>query len=268
MHLLVSCPFAWSCWEFSGLTTVGRESSTLLSWLEASATRVDNEALCKIVMICWAIWSARNDLIWQQRVRTVQDVVVFASSRLDQYIKAQGWGNIPLLSPLKEGDGLERWIKPNSGIKLNVDAATFDRDSKHGFGCVVRDNNGELLSVIASFKNGKVSPELAEIMGIREALSWLKSNNYTRAVIESDSLVCVEAIRSAERFASGFGLVVEECKKMFKSLSNVSLFFVKRSANCAAYFIARHSISLIERMFPINSVPVELMSILKSDCSS
>ncbi|XP_060972158.1 uncharacterized protein LOC115717516 [Cannabis sativa] len=225
---------------------VGREPLSLLIWLEESASRVDNETLCKIVMLCWALWSTRNDLIWQQHVQIVRDVVVFANSRLDQYLKAQGRGNIPLLSPLKEGDGSERWIKPDTCIKLNIDATTFDRDFKHGYGCVVRNTNGELVSVFSGFKHGNVSPELAEIMGIREALSWLNCHNYTRAAIETDNLVCVEAIWSAESFASGFDLVVEKCKNILKNLLNVSLFFVKRSANRAVHFIARHSISLAE----------------------
>uniref|UniRef100_A0A803PPX6 RNase H type-1 domain-containing protein n=1 Tax=Cannabis sativa TaxID=3483 RepID=A0A803PPX6_CANSA len=223
--------FAWSCWEFSGFAAAGREPLSLLIWLEESARCVDNETLCKIVMLCRALW-----------------------------------GNIPLLSPLKEGDGSERWIKPDTCIKLNIDATTFDRDFKHGYGCVVRNTNGELVSVFSGFKHGNVSPELAEIMGIREALSWLNCHNYTRAAIETDNLVCVEAIWSAESFASGFDLVVEKCKNILRNLLNVSLFFVKRSANYVVHFIARHSISLAERMFLINSVPLDLMSILMSDC--
>uniref|UniRef100_A0A803QN19 Reverse transcriptase domain-containing protein n=1 Tax=Cannabis sativa TaxID=3483 RepID=A0A803QN19_CANSA len=47
---------------------------------------------------------------------------------------------------------------------------------------------------IAGCKIGRVSPELAEVMGIQEALSWIKTNNYSQVVIEADSRVCVEAI--------------------------------------------------------------------------
>ncbi|KAM6585124.1 hypothetical protein CsatB_012126 [Cannabis sativa] len=218
-------------------------------------------------MVCWAIWCARNDLIWQQRSRSVKDVVNFANSSLDQWLKAQGKGKIPLLSPLKDGDGAELWLKPSIGIKLNVDAAIFESSSKHGFGCVVRDTEGTLTAAFAGVKTGSVSPELAEAMGIREALSWLKNHPFSQAIVETDSLVCAEAIRSAEVFASSFGSVVDDCKKILESLSNVSLLFVKRSVNCAAHFVARHSISLAERMFSINSVPTDLMSILESDCS-
>ncbi|XP_060972553.1 uncharacterized protein LOC115717764 [Cannabis sativa] len=230
-HILVSCDFAWSCLGYAGLAAVGRDSFTsLLSWLDATARRVSSETL-------------------------------------DQWVNAQGKGNIPLLSPLKDGDGAEQWIKPSSGIKLNVDGAIFASLLKHGFGCVVRNTDGGLVSAFAGVKNGSVTPELAEIISIREALSWLKNHAFSRATLETDSLVCVKAIRSEETFSSTFGLVVDDCKNILKNLFNVSILFVKRSANRAVHFVAQHSVSLAERMFSINSVSLNLMSILASDCS-
>ncbi|XP_060965673.1 uncharacterized protein LOC115711034 [Cannabis sativa] len=267
LHLLVSCQFAWACWEFSGFNAADRNPVSLLSWLSFNAARMDDEKLSRVVMLCWAIWSARNDLLWKNRARSVKSVVDFAQSSLHQFLKAQGRGNLPPLSPPKPGDASETWTKPTVGIKLNVDAALFEQDLKHGFGCVIRNTEGELISVLAGAKQGKVAPEIAEALGIREALSWLKNHNYSHATVESDSLVCVAAIRSNEKLNSGFGFIVEECKLILRSLLNVTLCFVKRSANRAAHFIARHSLSLAERMFPINSVPLELLSILLGDSS-
>ncbi|KAM6586972.1 hypothetical protein CsatA_009577 [Cannabis sativa] len=249
-HILVSCNFAWSCWEYAGLAAVNREASSLGLWLADMFRLLNGESQGRV------------------RSRSVKDVVTFASSSLDHWLKAQGKGNIPLLSPLEDRDGSELWIKSSVGIKLNVDAAIFDLSSKHGFGCVVRNANGDLVAAFAGVKHGKMSPDLAEIMRISEPLSWLKNHAYTQAIVETESLVCAEAIRNAEVFVSSFGLVVEDCKKILDSLINVSLLFVKRSANCVAHFVARHSISLAEHMFSINSVPMELMSILTSDCSS
>uniref|UniRef100_A0A803PT87 RNase H type-1 domain-containing protein n=1 Tax=Cannabis sativa TaxID=3483 RepID=A0A803PT87_CANSA len=243
LHLLVTCQFAGSCWEAAAVGDASRNNSSLLYWLDFNAHRMDSEKLGRLVMLCWALWSVRNDLIWKDCARSVSDVVAFAFSSLDQYVKAQG-------------------------IKLNVDETIFDRDFKHGFGCVVRNFNGELISAFAGVKIGRGSPELAEAIGIREALGWLKNHGYTRAEVETDSLVCVEAIRSRASFTSGFGLIVEDCKTILKSLINVSIFFVKRSANRAAHFVAHHSMSFAECMFPINRVPLELLSILSSDSSS
>ncbi|KAF4354804.1 hypothetical protein F8388_018008 [Cannabis sativa] len=136
IHLFVTCQFASSCWEEAAVADASRNNNSFLQWMSFNAHSKDNDKLSRIVMLCWALWSARNDLIWKDRVRNVSDVVAFAFSSLDQYVKAQGKGNIPSQSPLKDGDGSELWKKPLSGIKLNVDAAIFDRDSKHGFGCV------------------------------------------------------------------------------------------------------------------------------------
>uniref|UniRef100_A0A803PRX8 Reverse transcriptase zinc-binding domain-containing protein n=1 Tax=Cannabis sativa TaxID=3483 RepID=A0A803PRX8_CANSA len=221
-HILVSCNFPWSCWEFAGLAAASREVSSLGQWLADMFRLLQGDSQARAVMLCWAIWCARNDLIWQQRSRSVKDVVTFANVSPDQWLKAQGKGNIPLLSPLKDGDGSELWVKPSA--------------------------DGILVAAFAGVKHGKVSPDLAEIMGIREALSWLKNHTYTQATVETDSLVCAEATRNAEVFVSSFGSVVEDCKKILDSLINVSLLFVKCSSNCTAHFVARHSISLAELM--------------------
>uniref|UniRef100_A0A803R596 Reverse transcriptase zinc-binding domain-containing protein n=1 Tax=Cannabis sativa TaxID=3483 RepID=A0A803R596_CANSA len=266
LHLLVSCQFAWACWEFSGFNAADRNPVSLLSWLSFNAARMDDEKLSRVVMLCWAIWSARNDFLWKNRVRSVKSVVDFAQSSLHQFLKAQGV--VTYLHCRLQTSVMARGpTKPTVGIKLNVDAALFEQDLKHGFGCVIRNTEGELISVLAGAKQGKVAPEIAEALGIREALSWLKNHNYSHAVVESDSLVCVDAIRSNVKLNSGFGYIVEECKLILRSLLNVTLCFVKRSANRAAHFIARHSLSLAERMFPINSVPLELLSILLGNSS-
>ncbi|XP_060970037.1 uncharacterized protein LOC133037192 [Cannabis sativa] len=246
LHLLVSCQFAWACWEFSGFIAADSNPVSLLSWLSSNAARMDDEKLSRVVMLCWAIWSARNDLLWKNRARSVKSVVDFAQSSLHQFLKARA--KQLTSAPRKPGDASEIWTKPTVGIKLNVDAALFVQELKHGYGCVIRNTDGDLVSVFAGAKQGKVSPEIAEAMGIREALSWLKNHNFSHATVESDSLVCVAAIRSNEKLNSGFGFIVEECKLILRSLLNVTLCFVNRSANRAAHYIARHSLSLAERI--------------------
>uniref|UniRef100_A0A803PRL2 RNase H type-1 domain-containing protein n=1 Tax=Cannabis sativa TaxID=3483 RepID=A0A803PRL2_CANSA len=215
-HILVSCNFAWSCWEYAGLAAVNRDASSLGLWLADMFRLLNGESQGRVVIWRW----------------------IGALDKVECRYQAQR--RCSHLRPL-----FQAWLRVCCPKR------------KRRFGCC-----------FAGVKHGKVSPDLAEIMRIREPLSWLKNHAYTEAIVEIDSLVCAEAIRNAEVFVSSFGLVVEDCKKILDSLINVSLLFVKRSANCAAHFVARHSISLAERMFSINSVPMELMSILTSDCSS
>ncbi|XP_060960630.1 uncharacterized protein LOC133031205 [Cannabis sativa] len=103
--------------------------------------------------------------------------------------------------------------------------------------------------------------------GIREALSWLKDKPYQHVCVESDSLVTVQAIHSPIEMFSGFGLIVKDCKSLLDSMNNVSLRFVKRSANRAAHVMTRQSRLFADRMFTRDDVPSELEIVVLSDCS-
>lgn len=98
---------------------------------------------------------------------------------------------------------------------------------------IARDHNGQMLKAKSSCKQGSMNPELTEAIGIREALNWVKEQEWTATILESDCLFAVQAIRCSSFNFSYFGRVIDECKKLLVELEsrNVVLKFVKRSAN-------------------------------------
>lgn len=68
-----------------------------------------------------------------------------------------------------------------------------------------------------------VSSVMAEIMAIKEALSWIEDTGWMNVIVESDSLVSVQVIRSKVSMLSPFGRVVMECSNMLQVLFIVSL---------------------------------------------
>ena len=82
---------------------------------------------------------------------------------------------------------------------------------------------------------------MAEVIGIKEALSWIAKFHWTKVTLESDSLVCVQVIYSHTSFPSQFGLLVSDCKFLLEQLQFVSLRCVKLSANKVAHILARSS---------------------------
>ena len=75
-----------------------------------------------------------------------------------------------------------------------------------------RDDSGNLLQAKSKLFQYVVEPEVAEIMAIKEALSWLVHMNWQEVTLESDCLVVVQAIRSKTQMRSRFGVLVEECR--------------------------------------------------------
>ena len=110
-----------------------------------------------------------------------------------------------------------------------------------------------------------MAAEYGEALGIKEALSWCKTQGNRIMEIESDCLVAVQAIRSTVQMVSPMGRIIEECRELLLSLNNVQLLFVKRSANIVAHSLARASYSLPDRTFSGRDVPVEVKQFISHD---
>ncbi|XP_074343069.1 uncharacterized protein LOC141680867 [Apium graveolens] len=195
-------------------------------------------------MIGWAIWRACNDLVWNQKNSTAASIVFSARITLDQYRYAQARKGISLSLHLDGGKEREHWTAPvNNQIKVNVDGAIFE------------------------WKACNVQPEIAEINGIKEALSWIDRHSWPPVVLETDSLVCVQAINSNMFMPSQFGLLVQDCQESLFSKRNITLRYVKRSANKAAHCIARDSCFYLGGVLQVEDCSAEVISIVVADTS-
>lgn len=111
-------------------------------------------------------------------------------------------------------DGAEHRKKPTDNmIKVNVDAADFSSSNCFSFSYVARNQTGDLLEAKAKCQRGTVNPHVAEALGIREALSWIKNHNWNKVMLETYCLEAVQAIRSAAEMFSYIGRIICECKQ-------------------------------------------------------
>lgn len=74
-HTLVLCSFATACWNkvlgnrFLGLVTSFKD------WFFQIINSVNKEKREEILMTCWALWKARNELVWQKKRSLVENVI-------------------------------------------------------------------------------------------------------------------------------------------------------------------------------------------------
>lgn len=73
----------------------------------------------------------------------------------------------------------------------------------------------------------------------REALSWIKCIHALPIIIEIDCFEVFNAICGNTIYPNAFGLVIDDCRALARSLGEVTFSFVHRSANTAAHTIAR-----------------------------
>ncbi|KAM6600456.1 hypothetical protein CsatA_020065 [Cannabis sativa] len=266
MHVLVSCNFAKSCWVRSSLNIISFSQHYFYSWFQDLMSSNSGEQLEEALMVAWAIWNARNNLLWNQKSTTAAEVILSARTHLYQWQCAQQSKLEPPLSHFEIGKEAEHWTKPERNmVKINVDGAIFEAMHSFGFGFIARDCHGEIIEAGSFNKNGTSSPELVELIGIKEALSWIKDKSWGRIVLESDCLLAVQAIHTNVALPSTFGMLVQDCQHLLSQMSHISLCFVKRSANKAAHFFALNSCYLSDRFFVKDTSPYDLLRIVLDD---
>lgn len=238
-------------------------------WMGMVYTSESPSKCAEAITLCWAIWRARNDLVWNQKYTMVKRVVAAAKQYFTQWKIAQCRSTTALLQPQIEGDGVSVWVKPLPNIvKFSVDAAVFEDRGGVGFRMIARDSDGLLVEAKALLYPHLVIPFLAEAMAIKEALSWIDRTQWPQVISESDYLVVVQAIRSKTPMISHFGLIIEDCRSLMQRLHKVSLYFDKRSANMVAHQLARESYDYSGRTFDRSYVPVNIQNCIEMDLST
>ena len=191
-------------------------------------------------------------------------IVNSAGQFLNQWRTAQGsfYVSSSLEPDFVDGDVV--WSKPLPGmLKLNVDAVLFSDEGATGLGWILRDSHGCFLKACSIHLFGLLNSGEAEAVSIREALSWLRQQALDNVLLETDAKQVVDLIRKPDS-SSALGLVVDDCISLLKHFGNVSVRFVRRSANEAAHRCARaaHYMSGSREW---SSTPLFLHSVLSVD---
>lgn len=150
-----------------------------------------------------------------------------------------------------------QWSPPPSGwLKVNIDAATFASNvcrHEHGRGsCVIRNEDAGFICARAHKISAKLQPREAEVVGLKEALSWIKELGFKNCIFETDAKMLADAcngVKGRSFFHTNIVLVSVELFKHFHDvLVNVLVKYVHRSANVVAHILARatHDVLVID----------------------
>ncbi|XP_074322870.1 uncharacterized protein LOC141659842 [Apium graveolens] len=172
------------------------------------------------------------------------------------------------MSYMTQEDGVKQWRAPTIGrVKVDFDATIFENPSKYNHTFVIRDHEGKLIKARSRCCQGSVTPVLAKAMGVREALSWVKTKKQHNVEVETDCLELVQWIRSCYSSLSYLGRVVDDCRQLLAGVQNqnVMLRFVKRYANRVANYLARYNYLSTDRIWRMEDVHSEFYHVLCND---
>ena len=119
---------------------------------------------------------------------------------------------------------------------------------KMGVRCISRDHFSNLVCAFAKPMNGLFDPKITEVLGFREALSWLKQKGCDRIVVEMEAQLVVYGIKKSSLDNSVFYLILDDFQHLISQFDNLYLCFVSRSANSVTHTLAHETGSLSEAM--------------------
>lgn len=174
-HCFIHYSFAISCWYTVCPETSFDNSMNFSTWFSYILEHLTRK-VGMISMVCWSIWRARNDRVWKNRALKAANVVTAAIAHLTQWRDAQKLGEVMSPGPVLSTGSTERWSKPAHGcVKINCDATLFRSSSQLGVGLIAKDDEGELIFAASLCLGGKPEIHHAKTVGIRVALSWVKT---------------------------------------------------------------------------------------------
>ncbi|KAF7121048.1 hypothetical protein RHSIM_Rhsim13G0004500 [Rhododendron simsii] len=231
---------------------------------EIDKGNLEPDIFSKTVFLCWFIWKARNDLVFQSLKQSPVSIVARAMGAWDEFISAtetissthQSRHSSPPLPSL-------HWIPPAAGsMKINCDAS-WSKDLKRGWGGIIlRDDRGHLVDG-RRFRISASSAFLAEASVLREACLFAKALNLSSVCIENDNVQLI-SLSVSELVPPWQALAIISDIRLLASELRLSFCWTPREGNEAAHWIASSKASSLGLDWVV-SPPAILFSILCND---
>ncbi|CAJ2636504.1 unnamed protein product [Trifolium pratense] len=151
VHAFFTCVSAQSSWQAAGLSSVlgsaACQQGSAAERVFALCRNKDYATIGIVATLLWSIWHNRNDKIWNDNVRSPNQIGRAAFDHWNEWVavhklRSNDDPDVPLVST-------NRWEKPRIGwLKCNVDAAFFVSAGRTAMGACFRNNSGEFMAGI------------------------------------------------------------------------------------------------------------------------
>ena len=215
-------------------------------------------------MVMWTIWHRRNQL----RVSSIDfprsQVIQQATQALSTFQHSQQSLSQPSATQRTQPRTL--WCPPPPNcFKLNFDGASFPELDKAGLGVVVHDSQGSMIASLSEQAPLPFSSDIVEAMAAARALVFAQELGITEFVLEGDSEVVINSLRSNEISFSSFGHLLESAKSLLGPMTGISFSHVRRCGNRIAHNLARHARNVRGLSVWVEDVPPHLIDVLFAD---
>ncbi|XP_030957725.1 uncharacterized protein LOC115979809 [Quercus lobata] len=133
---------------------------------------------------------------------------------------------------------------PRSLFKINVDGAVAKATRKAGVGVIVRDELGRVEAAMCRNLDAPLGAIETESKAIEAGLLFAQDINILDIVVESDSLIMVQALNGISAPPSAVSVVIQGILDLSKGFRRAEFSRVKRQGNRLGHALAKHAIHI------------------------
>ncbi|XP_043705245.1 uncharacterized protein LOC122655069 [Telopea speciosissima] len=202
--------------------------------------------LSRASFICWYLWRARNELVFNGKAWTPTEVLIVAEKAFQEFAAATLMpGGLPPASFVGTPQTCQHWEPPPVGvIKVNCDAVLPKGKAKGGLGLIFRDHTGAQC-MARSIPHNFGTIIQGEVLAIRSALLAALEWGFENILVETDSRDAVLFIEGGKSPVVEVEDLIADVARLLPSFSSVAFSFVPRAMNVVSNALPRKALSLV-----------------------
>ncbi|KAG2247519.1 hypothetical protein Bca52824_087147 [Brassica carinata] len=228
-HILFHCQYANEVWRYGpwNQSIDTTDASTFFEKLERSwnLTPLPPHGFTgnALPWICWAIWTSRNQRIFENRSQSPEETALKTIQALKAIQALKEWEipqppSLKIPKSLTTGQQHDPMVLDPSEIFCNTDASWSHTSKEVGLAWIF--TNGSATEIFrGSIKQSAVSSPCMGEAQRREALLQAATNHYSIICIRTDSQVLAQAITSRRKTTELYGILSDIDELAFSSSS-------------------------------------------------
>ncbi|KAK4400699.1 putative ribonuclease H protein, partial [Sesamum angolense] len=256
-HVFLECSYARQVWALSTLPwkVINSWQGDVTIWLKQVRKSLDDAQFNWFAILCWRLWGRRNGLVMENKRYNPFYCITYASLLLSDFLNSVAVK--PSVLP-----STNVWQPPDrESIKINFDAAVFDKGNGVGLGVIARDWKGTCLAWRTMIIPNICSPEHGEALAARMAIEVRCHGRWTHCIIEGDCHQVVNKLEKKDDDLSLIGCIIADIRSLLPLHHHTSFCFTRRLANQAAHMLAKSAMGSAEGVIP----PVFLSETIRAD---
>ena len=159
-------------------------------------------------------------------------------------------------------NGNRWWTTPIGFVKINFDGVVFTDTNMSGLGVVIRNDNGSVLASCSKKISQAYKSDEIETMATTTTLSFVHKLGFKHAILEGDSLVLINALKTEVHSLAPMGLLIEDVKMLSQNFDKLLYSHTKRNGNSVAHNLTKYAIGIPDFLVWMEDIPPHRFSVL------